>query len=337
MLKRRVPAAILAGLAFCNCSKQVISFELVTSDPGSGAAGSAGRPEADSSIGADSGIGTDSETGPPDVDPLTTCGLPVGQIHPLPTEADFRALFARTWLSCGQPNITHGTNEAGFVAQSTGSYQILVHDSTGHLVPDGRGGTFSVVANAPNVWQVDFAGTVGPLKVATITDSPRRLSMNEMGVFDYVYVPADTTGWIDVATPQPARGTYVPPTTCSVAPGPPLAVSSAAEMRMRLARFWELCSSTGLGPDARGQAGVDIRADGTYNVLVAASTGGIVPATDVQDQGRWDVVSDAPPYQVTFTRDDGSFTPIFVSLTDTPTFLSMASGGVVTHVYIPVD
>jgi hypothetical protein len=106
---------------------------------------------------------------------------------------------------------------------------------------------------------------------------------------------------------------------------------------MRLPRRWALCSSNGLGPDAKGQAGLEIRADGTYNVLVVDTTNRIVSATDVRDQGKWDVVSNAPPYQVTFTRDDGAFSPIFVSFTDPPEFASMQSGGVTVFVYTPLD
>jgi hypothetical protein len=303
------------------------------SDPGTGQPGS--TDAAVSGTGdAGPGIGPDPGTGQPGTDPLMTCGLPVGQLHQLPTEADFRALFGRTWLSCGQPSITHDPREAGFVAQSGGTYQILVRDASGRVVPDGRGGTFKIVPNAPSVWQVDFAGAAGALKVATITDAPRRLSMNEIGVFNFVYVPADTAGWIEGAAPQPERGTYVRPTACSLKPGPPHQVASAAEMRKRLVRSWSLCSPTGLGPEARGQAGIEIRADGRYNVLVVDTSNRMVAATDVHDQGRWDVVTNSPPYEVTFSRDDGSAAAIFVELTDPPVFASMNSG---TYLYTPID
>jgi len=255
----------------------------------------------------------------------------------LPTEADFRALFGRRWLSCGQPSITHDAREAGFVAQSSGTYQILVRDAAGQVVPDGRGGTFSIVRNAPSVWQVDFAGAASALKVATVTDSPRRLSMNEIGVFNYIYVPTDVDGWIEGATPQPDRGTWVAPPQCAVASGPPRPVTSAAELSTLLERRWALCSPKGLGPDARGQAGLDIRADGKYNVLVVDTSGQIVAATDPNDQGWWEIVSNAPPFQITFHRDDRAFSPVFVHLTDPPIFASIDVGGVPAFVYAPLD
>jgi hypothetical protein len=106
---------------------------------------------------------------------------------------------------------------------------------------------------------------------------------------------------------------------------------------MRLPRRWALCSPNGLGPDSKGQAGVEIAADGKYNVLVVDTANHVVPATDVRDQGKWEVVSNAPPYQVTFTRDDGAFRPIFVSFTDPPEFATMESGGVAYYVYTPLD
>jgi hypothetical protein len=256
-------------------------------------------------------------------DPGNGCTEKPGQLHPSPTADDFRAVFSRRWLSCGDPTITHDSKEVGFEANVDGTYRMLTKSADGTLQPNGRGGTYKLVPNVPSVWQVDFAGAAGALKVATITDAPRLLSMNEIGVFLYRYTPLDITGWNDDAASQTTRGTYTRPAACANTGGTVRTIQSEAEFKMLITRRWALCTDRGIGEPDPGRSGLEIRADGHYNVLAVDPANRTIVATDVLDAGTWIVYPNTPEYQITFQRGDGQMRIAMTSLTTGPESMVM--------------
>ncbi len=293
---------------------------------------------------SDSGSDSETELETPDsgvFDASTpcVCAEGPGQFHPLATQADFISLFSRRWLACEPGSVTGFLQGEGLEAHTDGTYAVLVYDSSGNLGPNGETGTYNVVPNGPGVWQINISlGVPTAMVVATVTDSPRMMVMNENAVYLFHYVPLDDTGWPDDAGAacSEAGVAYSPPAECAASPGPTLPITSQSQFTSLLVQPWLLCSAEGgveemvapsQAPDP-SQAGVDIRSDGTFNVLVLDATGRLVPGTDIYQAGTWQVEPNPAPntFQVNFQYPAGE-APLLATFAEGPPLQLMLSSG----------
>jgi hypothetical protein len=293
--------------------------------PGFGAADAGLRPQ-----GWDAGCG---------------CEAPLGTLHPTPTAASFRALFGREWRTCAVPGISGLPNEAGFKADANGNLTIRVFDAAGNVV-DGPHGTYTVEPNQPSVWQVNVYGTIQAdagtvafaLLLATITDSPEMLALQGQGGGE-VPAYAPVVDWPDAGTacPASALGVYEPPAACAAPTSGTLSLSDMAAVTSLLAQSWLLCSPAGVGTTSPSQAGIVIRADGTYSVLVVDSSGALVEATGIDDVGTWNIPFFSPGsnvFQLDFRAGGPGTFILQASFSESPLELLLNNEGVYKYDYI---
>lgn len=269
------------------------------------------------------------------------CGFPPGHPHAIAAMAAFQSMFARRWVSCGQPSITGRTDEAGFVAHADGTYTILVYDGAHNLVPDPAAGTYTIESFSALGHQVSFGTAAGPGGIlptsGTITDSPRMLLLSADGS-DFHYVPADDTDWPDDGHGVCSGGTYVPPARCNDPQGNAKPVASQAEFATLLSKRWVLCSPNGIGKVEPMRAGLDVRSDGSFTVLAVDAANNLVRATNVYDQGIFTIeplTPSANDFDVSFVVPMGSW-GVAASFTDRGELI-LNDNGVFGYRYVPLD
>jgi hypothetical protein len=181
----------------------------------------------------------------------------------------------------------------------------------------------STAINGPGSYQVNLRllGSGTRIIQPTFLSSPSTLSALGMEIH------AVHQRWAGAA-PIPGRSEGIGDGTCGQ-PTNPVVLSSAAQVKQLLVGTWILCNGRSVaGGTIDGEAGLEIKGNGQFTLLVRGADGGSLRATDSGAQGTWDVLDTSAMngpgfYQVNFVSSgsEAPFSAAFAAFFQSPEFV----------------
>ena len=270
------------------------------------------------------------------------CARPEGRRHAFSSITELRPLLTRRWIRCpsSDPISTGDTTSdvAGVDIDADGRFAILSwnasHDGWVRELGIGNEGTIALRAADTNIMQLDFAFDNGWTQIGSgpLTDGPRALALDDMGVLRWRYVSIDPAD----ADPSTEATTYVDMTkydaaraACTASGGAPRPIG--ADPSSDLTHVWLLCGGKGFTGRA-DEVGVELRADGRYSILSWDPSKRLVRGTGVSNEGKVDLTY-IRSGQLNMVSDEGGTYILHVDLVDGPLRMHTNNEGVFVSTY----
>ena len=315
---RRLVVLVLALAAGACGGKSVAGGSGQTDRPSVGGAGGAQGSSGAAGRGGDQAGGAGGTAGSPQPQPRpqptgngSGCLEPLGQtrssyVAPQSCTApeaivlghaasigELNALFLGQWLLCSPTSVFGTEDEIGLDVIADGQWFKLYPDGNGGVTrgqgPD-RQGRFEALDNGEMV-QVNLTLASGLTAITTpqFSSSPRKVRLNNNGVYKADYVFNDPEGRCAPGSSAPPPGKYTPPASCSQQPAPEPQPRDVDAVRAAISGRWALCNS----PSTFGtsdEAGLEITTAGEFFKLYPNQAGELVRGQGFDKQGTYSLL-----------------------------------------------
>jgi hypothetical protein len=206
---------------------------------------------------------------------------------------ELHALFFGQWLLCDATSVFGSRDEIGFELVANGQWFKLYPDGSGG-VERGQGadreGTFELIDVGESV-QVNLMLANGLTVIVhpQFSGRPRKVRLNNNGVYEADYVSNDSEGRCVPGTSAPPLGKYTPPATCAQNPTPEPQPPGVDGMRAAISGKWALCNT----PSTFGtsdEGGLEITSAGEWFKLYPNPAGELVRGQGFEKQGTYSLI-----------------------------------------------
>ena len=273
--------------------------------------------------------------------PPNSCAAPESNIlGPVATIGELHALLLGEWLLCGATSVFGSKDEIGIELIADGQWFKLYPDGNGGVQrgqgPD-RQGTFEALDNGDAVQlNLTLASGVGAITTPQFSINPRKVRLNNNGVFKADYVSNDAEGRCAPGTSGPTPGKYTPPASCALEPtlGPqPPGVDG---VRAALSGRWALCNSPSTF-GTRDEAGLELTTDGEFFKLYMDQNGVWVRGQGFEKQGTYSLLGSSGHVQLNL-EIAGSGTVITIpQFGSSPRALRLNNNGAFEGRYVAIE